>query len=157
MKRLARVLAEKREELGGLDGSGFRAMVFVQQRVTCRVLFEYLNSLPDLANRCGFVTGEGSVAGRNVEVGNDFNPCVSAVSSDHDLDRISITLLQAKPSRTASLVTPLAATGRPWSSSHAGSWRCVQPPPPRPLTHNHQLGKVEELGLCPKAFRLATL
>jgi hypothetical protein len=41
----------------------FRAIVFVQQRIVCRVLYEYLSTLPDLRGKCGFITGQAKTDG----------------------------------------------------------------------------------------------
>jgi len=45
------------------DRENFRALVFVQRRTTCRVLYEFLNMWDSFAGLCGFVIGQASASG----------------------------------------------------------------------------------------------
>lgn len=56
LKRLIEILRQKRAE----DPDNYRAMVFVQRRIVCRTICEYLRLLPDFRGRTSFVTGQSS-------------------------------------------------------------------------------------------------
>lgn len=52
------------EVLKGRTGGEERSMmVFVQTRMTCRCLYDYLNLLPEWNGRCGMVVGMASESG----------------------------------------------------------------------------------------------
>jgi len=59
VEKLVRCLRQRREQ----DGENFRAIVFVQRRTTCRVLFEFLNLLEPFTGRCGFAIGQATASG----------------------------------------------------------------------------------------------
>jgi len=81
LRRLGQLLAEKLNAAveGGMRMNGKvdkllsiledhkasqnRAMVFVQQRVICRCLYEYINLLPNWRGKCGMVVGQATGAG----------------------------------------------------------------------------------------------
>ena len=45
------------------DRENFRAIVFIQRRVACRVLFEYLNTTAPFKTVCGFAIGRSTSCG----------------------------------------------------------------------------------------------
>jgi len=59
VEKLVQCLRQRREQ----DGENFRAIVFVQRRTTCRVLFEFLNLLEPFTGRCGFAIGQATASG----------------------------------------------------------------------------------------------
>lgn len=59
VQKLLACLAERREQ----DGEDFRAIVFVQRRLTCRVLYEYLSLLPGFQGGTGFAIGQATASG----------------------------------------------------------------------------------------------
>lgn len=59
VEKLVQCLRQRREQ----DGENFRAIVFVQRRTTCRVLFEFLHLLEPFTGRCGFAIGQATARG----------------------------------------------------------------------------------------------
>ncbi len=45
------------------DDANFRAIVFVQRRMTCRVVFEFLNLVQPFTGLCGFAIGQSTASG----------------------------------------------------------------------------------------------
>lgn len=58
-EKLVQCLRQRREQ----DRENFRAIVFVQRRTTCRVLFEFLNLLEPFTGRCGLAIGKATASG----------------------------------------------------------------------------------------------
>lgn len=58
-EKMVQCLRQRREQ----DSENFRAIVFVQRRTTCRVLFEFLNLLEPFTGRCGFAIGKATASG----------------------------------------------------------------------------------------------
>ena len=46
-----------------LDREKFRAIVFIQRRLACRVIFEYINTMPPFKANCGFAIGQSTSSG----------------------------------------------------------------------------------------------
>lgn len=77
LRRLVTILRERRDE----DPEHYRAMIFVQKRIVCRTISDYLRTLPDFGSRVAFVTGQASSDGISGHRARSFGKTMAAFAA----------------------------------------------------------------------------